>query len=330
MTTLRLLSPPHVESLFWKANDPANPRLALWMRLTVLRGRAGDSVSMWAMRWDGQGGKDAVKQTWPLSLLEADTDALGGRTPAGHFHQGGAEGALQGTAGQIRFSLRWSGEEPAMAALPARWMYERAWPRSKVRTPFPRVLAFGVVDWAGERWALDGWVGMVGHNWGKGHNPMYRWAQASALPAVAGSGAMGPAIVEAFAGRTPVGPWLSPWLSGVLVRAPGLDLSLHHTLPRPGRLRRDGLLDWEIEAEEGGHRVTFSATAPPEDTIGLGYEDPDGIVRHCLNSTIAAAQLTVERKEGGRWAALGRWAGAHHAATESLTDRSDHGVLVLA
>jgi hypothetical protein len=318
---------PHVESLFVKANEPGGRR-AIWLRLTLLRSADGGTASLWVMRWSGRGSPEAWKESWPLAELRPDAEAPGGELPGGGIHAGGAAGSLR--AGRISFAVEWDNAEAPMLGLPSPWMYAGGWPRSKLWTPAPRAVFRGGFSWDGERWDLSGWIGMQGHNWGKGHSPAYRWAQASAIDPVPGSGASGSATVEAFSGRVPLGPLLTPWMSAVLIRADGIDLSLHRPLPRPGRLTKDGLLRWALVAQEGGHRARFDAWARPEDSLGLRYEDPDGTVRHCLNCTIASVELVVEARRAGAWARLGAWRGDGCAATEALTEREDHGIPVLA
>ena len=59
--------------------------------------------------------------------------------------------------------------------------------------------------------------------------------------------------------------------------------------------------------------------------VGLPYRNPPGGVKTCLNTKIAACELTL--KVGGVERTM---RSASRAAFEILTDATDHGVAVLA
>ena len=66
--------------------------------------------------------------------------------------------------------------------------------------------------------------------------------------------------------------------------------------------------------------------APRTAFVGLTYANPPGGSKTCLNTKLAACELTLERP--GR--PPRSWTTASRAAFEILTDRSDHGVPVVA
>ena len=68
--------PGHVESYFWRANDPAAPR-ALWLKATVLAPLDGPAVAeSWLIWFDGvRNRKFAAKLTWPIGSARFPTGA---------------------------------------------------------------------------------------------------------------------------------------------------------------------------------------------------------------------------------------------------------------
>ena len=66
--------------------------------------------------------------------------------------------------------------------------------------------------------------------------------------------------------------------------------------------------------------------APKSLFVGLTYNNPPGGTKTCLNTKLAACELTVERTgQAPRTLTT-----SHRAAFEILTDRQDHGVLIAA
>ena len=62
---------------------------------------------------------------------------------------------------------------------------------------------------AGERSVdLDGWVGMVGHNWGAQHAERWIWMHGLAFDGAAADGTW----IDAAIGRIKLGPWTTPWI----------------------------------------------------------------------------------------------------------------------
>jgi hypothetical protein len=58
--------------------------------------------------------------------------------------------------------------------------------------------------------------------------------------------------------------------------------------------------------------------------------NPPGGVKHCLNTKLAACELTLTHKRTDQTSAAETLTTRHRAAFEILTDDCDHGVPVLA
>ena len=72
---------------------------------------------------------------------------------------------------------------------------------------------------------------------------------------------------------------------------------------------------WEFSTGDRDVRISGRIHAEPDAFVGLRYDDPPGGVKHCLNSKIGSAELTLET--GGRRVELRT---AHRALFEILTD----------
>ena len=59
--------------------------------------------------------------------------------------------------------------------LPHPKLYDAPLPRTKTESPLPDTTISGWVEADGERWELDAWPGMVGHNWGAEHAERWIW-----------------------------------------------------------------------------------------------------------------------------------------------------------
>jgi hypothetical protein len=199
--TVRHQGPGHVESWFVRANHPTEPR-ALWLKITILAPLAGPPVAeAWLVAFDtaARGWRDTV----PLAEATFDPPSAAGL----QVSPLGASGAV----GPARLELRFVPCSEPLSILPRTWL-ERGFPRSKLLTPVPAMKVAGWLDLPDGRWLLDGWDGMLGHNWGREHAWEYAWGQCI-FP--------GGAMVEGFTARVRVAGIVTPRLSALVVREGG-------------------------------------------------------------------------------------------------------------
>lgn len=290
----------HVESYFLKANAPEGDR-ALWVRGTVFSRAAepgGAVAEGWAIAFDRRRGERrhvAVKSTIPISRAAFGRDdlAISWNEPQENttfsLKDGRARGHIARGAGSIAWDLRYQTEGPALELLPYRWMYSAPFPKSKLVTPAPDAVFAGEAEVGGERWSLDGWRGMQGHNWGRGNADLYAWCHVN-LWDDAGE----PLVLEAVSARVRTGPVLLPLLTIAAVRSRGVDYRFH----RPADMARaeasiEGL-SYRFRASSDLGRVEAELTAEPEDMVGLYYANPRGPITHCYNSKLARVTLRFE------------------------------------
>jgi hypothetical protein len=68
------------------------------------------------------------------------------------------------------------------------------------------------------------------------------------------------------------------------------------------RLRaRIGLPEWTVTGRVGGRMLRIEVTQPPEETLAVDYQDPDGSPAVCHNTERASAVISLSRRSGGTW-----------------------------
>src|SRR6266508_149494 len=195
----------HYESFYQRANHPSRP-LAFWIRYTVFspRGRPDDAVGeLWAVVFDGETGEHLVaKQTAPMRACRFDRTAFAVRVADSVL----GPGSLAGSAGTIRWDLRYTGDEPPLYLLPKR-LYRGGLPKAKSLVGLPLAEFTGRL-WAGTRSIeVDHWLGSQNHNWGSRHTDRYAFGQVAGFDNAPGS------FLEVATVQNRVGPLTTPWLT---------------------------------------------------------------------------------------------------------------------
>jgi hypothetical protein len=310
----------HYESWFQRANHPQRA-LAFWIRYTIFSPalRPQDAVGeLWAIFFDGERGRvTAVKEAAALSGCRFASSGIDVHVGAAVLTDTHLEGRASTGGHTLEWSLGYEGAEPPLLLLP-RPLYERSFPRAKAVVGTPNAAFRGVIRVDGEAVAIENWKGSQNHNWGSRHTDSYAWGQ------VAGFDDAPDVFLECSTAQLRLGPVWTPRMSLVVLRAEGEEFALN-SLAQALRARgRCGFFDWRIESASSRARVTIRIHAPRSIFVGLVYANPPGGAKTCLNTKLAACELTLERP--GREART--WTTAHRAAFEILTDRSDHGVAV--
>jgi hypothetical protein len=281
-TEARFLGVPveagHYESFYLKACKPGE-RLGVWIRYTVhKRPGALPNGSLWVTLFDAAGqGPRAHKETMPGPSAGGDEWIRVGEAT---MRDGSAMGAIDGAEWDLRFSTA----EPPLFHLPRGWMYRARLPRTKLLSPAPAARFDGSLRIDGRTIAVDGWRGMIGHNWGAQHAERWIW-----LHGLTADGDW----LDAALGKVKLGRLTTPWVASGALSLDGRRLALGG----PGR---------KIEVAESperchfllsgkGVRVRGSVTAPRQDVVGWVYADPDGPEHNTVNCSIADMRLQVER-----------------------------------
>jgi len=296
----------HVESYFLKANDPAGDR-AIWIKATIFApsssGTSGPERPVaegWAIAFDRSKRGSApthvaVKHTVPwadatfgtgldIRWKRPDSDESLEIAPAS------TRGAIAAKGHRVGWELAFSGSERPIVPFFSDKMYDAPLPRSKLVTPLPDARFDGHVTVDGARWAVEGWRGMQGHNWGSGHAELYAWCHANVWQ-------QDPEFVlEGLSARVRIGPVLSPLTTLVCVRHRGVAYDFNRPLDL---LRNHGEVTkrtWSFSASAEHSRIEGVIEAATDDMVGLYYPNPDGPMTHCLNSKLATARVRFEAK----------------------------------
>ena len=303
----------HYESFYLKACHPSEP-VGLWIRYTVhKRPEAEATGALWFTLFDGC--PRAVKQTFAGPVAGAEEYiGVGGAS----FAPGVVRGQAEGEGRAATWDLTFDSDAEPLHHLPRPWMYRAPIPRTKVLSPHPDARFAGRAEIDGHAVQLDGWRGVVGHNWGAQHAERWIWTHAS------GMGEDGGAWLDAALGRIKVGSLTTPWIANGVLSLDGE----RHRLGGPGRARRTEVSETpdrcELVLPGSGLTVQATLSASRESFVGWVYADPDGSEHHAVNCSVAAMDLVVSRP--GRPPLTLRSPGG--AAYELGMREHDHGMAI--
>lgn len=310
----------HYESWFLRANHPSR-REGFWIRYTIFvpHGRPADAIGeLWAIHFDGTSGRVvAGKRETPLASCAFATTGLDVRIGDATLVAGHARGDVA-APGMLRWDLRYDGGGPPLVFLPPS-LYDARLPRAKAVTPRPLARFSGTLEVDGTAIPIADWVGSENHNWGSRHTDTYAWGQ------VAGFDDDPSAFLEVVTAQVKIGPLWTPRMTLLVLRLGGDEIRLN-ALSTALRARGGWRwFRWDFDSSEKDVRVSGHMTATPADFVGLTYSNPPGGTHQCLNSKIAACEVTVERR--GHPPRTLRTIG--RAAFEILTDAADHGIPIV-
>jgi hypothetical protein len=291
------------ESWYLRAVDPHAPR-GVWIRHTALQRPGGAPAgSLWCTVWDAAAGPPVAVKATPALAEAGDPRRIGDA----RFGPGVVRGSAAAGAHHAAWDLAIAGAAPPLRHLPHGLLYTAPLPRTKLESPAPAARFSGTVEADGRRLELDGWPGMIGHNWGAQHAERWLW-----LHALAFDGAPD-AWLDLAAGRIRIGPATTRWIANGALHVDGRRHVLGGLRERP-----------EVDARPGAAQIRLDdvrirVTAPREQTIAWVYADPPGGEHHSLNCSIAELEVTVS----GRTLTTG-----HGGVYELGVRERDHGIPV--
>jgi hypothetical protein len=310
----------HYESFYQRANHPERP-LAFWIRYTVFAPAADPGAALgelWAVAFDGESGQHTVaKDEFPIADCEFDPDAFAVRIGASRL----GPGSLVGSAGAVAWDLEYAGDAPPVLLLPPK-LYAGGFPKAKSLVPLPLARYRGSYTVAGERIAVEGWLGSQNHNWGSQHTDRYAFGQ------VAGFDSAPDTFLEVATVQARLaGPIRTPVLTTLVLRHDGAEWALVSVRQALRATARYGYFHWDFATGDDRVRITGRISAERDAFVGLRYNNPPGGVKHCLNTKIGAAELTIRNRLTGKTHTLRT---RNRALFEILTDDTGHGVPVRA
>ncbi|MFO0722649.1 MAG: hypothetical protein U1E65_02620 [Myxococcota bacterium] len=313
----------HVESYFFRANDPRAPR-ALWVKATILAPLVGPPVAeAWFIWFDGDR-VSAHKETVPYA--EASFSATNIQVGPLRLGLGADPLQIQGQVSKLKLSLALEARRaPGLLGQPFSLYPEAllrgAFPRSKILTPAACLSVTGALELDGQRIELDGWSGMLGHNWGKEHARQYAWGQCLFLDARG----VPEAMVEGFSGKVEVLGRRTPWVSALIVRRGSEEFRFDRLYDLWAQNAVIDRRSWELSLSGPGGEAHLMMRAPDRPWACLGYQNPDGRLSYCFNTKLAEVELKVQPRQGHAFVLRS----AHGGALELLRDTAEPNLEVV-
>jgi hypothetical protein len=310
----------HYESFFIRANHPSRP-LAFWIRYTVFspKERPAEAIGeLWAMVFDGQRRHVCVKEEHPIGTCRFARDAFDVSVGRASLRPGRAQGHASGQGHDIAWELNFSGSQPPLLLLRPEF-YERRFPAAKSVVSLPMARFNGSLAVDGGAIDVEGWVGSQNHNWGFKHTDLYAWGQ------VAGFDSHADGFLEVATARLRIGPFWTPPITPLVLRLGGREWSctgLWQAIRASGRF---DYFRWQFATRTDDARIEGEIEAPREAFVALGYRNPPGGTKVCLNTKIARCSVKLTDRKTGRTEHLQT---ENRGAFEILTDdRSGHGLV---
>ena len=279
----------HYESFYIKATRPTGGR-GVWIRHTVHKAPGADpEASLWLTYFDAEApGPRATKATFGADDLSVPDGAYI-RVDGAVLEAGRATGKIVTPELEASWDLRFDDAGEPFHHLPYERLYDASLPKTKLLSPYPSARFEGRLTLAGEDVEVDGWPGMIGHNWGTEHAERWVWIQGAFLEEDE------PTYFDMAAGRIKLGPVQTPWIANAMLRV-GED---EHRL---GGL--DRILSTKISEQPThcgfrlsgrGIRLRGRVASESRNFVAWIYADPKGPEHNTLNCSIADLELEVER-----------------------------------
>lgn len=310
----------HYESFFQRANHPSRP-LAFWIRYTIFNphGRPQDAIGeLWAIYFNGETNQHiAVKREVPMADCTFENHRFGARIADAELSPGKLRGSAEAKGSRIDWDLSYSGGQEPVFDLPLA-MYSTPLPKAKALVGVPMTTYKGTLQVDGETIEIDNWLGSQNHNWGSKHTDHYAWGQ------VAGFDNAPESFLELATARLKIGPFWTPFFTPLILRHKGREYECKNLIKSAGKASFD-YFSWNFRGEHADAVIEGRILGKREDFVGLNYYNPPGTNKYCLNSKIAACEVTFTPKDGG---APEKLETQNRAAFEILTDENDHGITV--
>jgi hypothetical protein len=277
------------ESYFLRANHPTKPR-AFWIRYTLFSPKgnlAGTEGQLWAIYFDGEtASRTAVKESVALDGCSFSPTDLRVRIGESVLDASHLKGLARDARHQLSWDLAYQGTALPAFLLPLD-LYSRGFPKAKVLTGVPLADFSGHLSIDGHTVDVSGWRGSQNHNWGLKHTDQYAWGQ------VAGFDSEPDAFLECSTARLKIGPFWTPWLTNLVLRVRGREFQLNSLGQAVRNRGRYDYFSWTIEAARGPIRVAVTFSSSADRFLALGYNDPPGGTRTCLNTKLAACRVRI-------------------------------------
>jgi hypothetical protein len=292
------------ESFYLRAVSPDEP-LGAWIRYTVEKapGLAARG-SLWVNVFDADAGapfmyrQSSEELTVPDDgwIAIGDDSHFGPTLAQGSIELGPDPGPQSGGSAEvapetIRWKLNIRSDASELRHFKQSWLYRSPLPRTKLTSPMPAARFDGTIELPGRTLRLDGWRGMVGHNWGGEHAARWIWLHGIDFREDAG------AWLDVALGRVLVAGRLTPWIANGMLCIDGRRSRLGGLGARGLRVAESaGRCSLTLPGEHG-LLVEAHVDTPPCSSAQWRYADPgangpDG-EHDVVNCSVAALALNV-------------------------------------
>jgi hypothetical protein len=276
----------HYESYYLRAVHPTEPR-GVWIRYTVSVPPGGRATGqLWCTLFDRNGARPSAIRVDAGEPVSGDGAWI--RLADSTFGADGAVGSATATTGNARWSLRASSEQPALRHLPREWMYRARLPRTKPLSITPAAVFDGMLEVDGEIIEVNGWPGMIGHNWGEQHAERWIWLHGLGL-----AGRSADTWLDVAIGRVRLGPVTTPWVANGALSLDGERFVLGGLGSRVAVAETEDSCVLRLRGKVA--TVTASVSAPAEAFARWDYANPGGGMHDVVNCSVADLALRVER-----------------------------------
>jgi hypothetical protein len=309
----------HYESFYLKLCRPGGGRGA-WIRHTVHK-RPGEEITcaLWFVLFDADAaGPRATKRQFGPEQLDAPEHSYI-RVADATLGDGRATGSVSTEALSASWDLTFEDPHRPFHHLPRDFLYDAKLPKTKFLSPYPNAAFNGSIEVGGETVEVDGWRGMIGHNWGAEHAERWVWCQ--------GAGFEGRDPGDYFdmaVGRIKVAGLRTPWVGNGMLVLDGTEHRLGGFERIPSTQVEESPTGARFQLKGKRIKVTGRVGAERKDFVAWIYADPVGPEHNTLNCSISDLELDVEL-DG---APAQRLTVAGAAAYEFGTRDTDHGIPV--
>lgn len=302
------------ESFYLRAVSPDEP-VGAWIRYTAeLAPGLTARGSLWVTVFDGNAGAPFMHRQSGEELTVPGDDwiaignssHLGPALAQGYIQLGEAAGCGAGpgpgidarsgwstekASGAIRWSLHIRPDAPELRHFKQSWLYRSPLPRTKLTSPMPAASFDGTIELPGRTLRLDGWRGMIGHNWGGEHAARWIWLHGIDFREDTS------AWLDVALGRVLIAGRLTPWIANGAICLDGRWWRLGGLGARGLKVAESaGRCSLTLPGERG---LTFEAhvDTPVGSSAEWRYSDPGAAgeagAHDVVNCSVAALALNV-------------------------------------